>query len=413
MPNPSIKRAGRATFLRFARVARGGASLRAMATASVIARLARGAVLACSGAVACGGAAAGSQLEEHAVDRVMQPYGLDLAPAEPASVELGWQAPPEACPHAYRLTVAYEPALRFEENGTASLVLGRHPRQRPERLGALGTANGATEPYPTVELGPGPIPAGVMVPAHIFYQGVRAERVGATRDVTLTAEFAGPAAPTAACMPRTWDPMEDALALGWPKLPGRLTAVGERWSGLPVQGKCARSACVDPQTGGGGAEQHERTCVTSPWQEQLAGLYEHRGELYAWISSRWSDGHEAGQGIHTERHTLVSVEHGRPVWSQTVVDHRFAQPVASGGFAPVVRTWTLEAIDGCPGSLHAAGWERPPALADEEARLRDRLAHADELRKSSGGGDALDGERGRAWPGQGPPKANPGSVRPE
>lgn len=339
-----------------------------------------------SGAAACGGAAAGSQLEELEVDTAMQPYGLDFAPAELPSVELGWQAPPAACPHAYRLTVDHEPALRFEEDGTASLVLGRHPRQQPS--GALG---------------PGPIPPGVLVPGHLFYQGVRAERVGATRDVTFTAEFAGPAAPTAACMPRTWDPMEDALALGWPQLPGRLTAVGESWNGLPVQGKCARSACVDPQTGGGGPENHERTCVTAPWHEQLAGLFEVRGELYAWIVSRWSDGHGVGQGINTLRRTLVSVEHGRPVWSQTRIDHRFAQPVASGGFAPVVRTWTLEAIDACPGSLHAAGWERPPELADEEARLRERLAGADDLRKSGG---AQQGDRsawqptgGAAWPG--------------
>jgi hypothetical protein len=176
--------------------------------------------------------------------------------------------------------------------------------------------------------------------------------------------------------------MEDALALGWPRLTGRLTAIGERWSGLPVEGKCARSTCVDPQTGGGGAEQHERTCVSPPWREELAGIYELHGELHAWIVSRWSDGHGAGQGISTTRHTLISVEHGRPVWSQTVVDHRFSQPVA-GGFAPVVRTWTLEAIDACPGSLHGLGWERPPELADEEARLRDRLAHADELRTNT------------------------------
>lgn len=331
---------------------------------------------------ACGSAAVGSELEEHEVDRAMQAYGLDPAPAELPSVELGWQAPPEDCPHAYRLTTGYEPALRFEEDGTASLVLGRHPRQRPERLQGVRPPNGASAAARAVEIGPGPIPPEVMVPAHLFYQGVRAERVGATRDVYLTREFAGPAAPTAACMPRTWDPMEDALALGWPKLTGRLTAVGERWSGLPVQGKCARSACVDPQTGGGGPDQHERTCVVGPWQEQLAGVYALRGELYAWIVSRWSDGHGHGQGISTERRTLVSLEHGRPVWSQTVVDHRFAQPVAEG-FAPVTRTWTLEAIDACPGSLHAAGWERPPALADEEARLRDRLAHADELRTNT------------------------------
>lgn len=315
---------------------------------------------------ACGGPAPGSVLEQPRLDHTLEPYGVQLGVAELPSVELGWQAPPEGCPHAYRITVGYEPSLRFEEDSTSSLVVGRHPRQQPER-----------------PLGEGPIPAGVIAPAQLFYQGIRAERIGATRDVYLTRELVGPAAPTAACMPRTWDPMDDALALGWPRLPGRLTAVGERWSGLPVQGKCARSPCVDPQTGGGGPEAHARTCVAAPWQERLAGLYDHDGELYAWIASTWSDGHGPEQGIHSERWTLVSVEHGRPVWSRTVVDHRFPQPVASGGFAPVVRTWTLESIDACPGSLAAAGWPRPPELGQEELRLRDRLANADELRRST------------------------------
>lgn len=324
---------------------------------------------------ACGDPAAGSLLEQAVVDRTMGAYGLALQPAALPSVELGWQVPPADCPHAHRLSVAYEPALRFEEDGAASLILGRHPRQQPGQ-----------------PIEPGPIRPGAMVPAHLFYQGVRAERVGATRDVYFTGELVGPASPTAACMPRTWDPMEDALTLGWPRLPNRLTAVGERWSGLPVQGKCSRSACVDPQTGGGGGDSHQRTCVTQPWQEQLLGLYEHQGELYAWIHSTWSDGHGPGQGISTERSTLVSVEHGRPVWSQTRVDHRFPQPVASGGFAPVVRTWTLETIDACPGSLAAAGWDRPAELADEEARLRDRLTNADELRKGTARARARRGE---------------------
>jgi len=357
---------------------------------------------------ACGGAVAGNQFEEHAVDRAMQAYGLDLAPAALLSVELGWQAPPEDCPHAYRLLVDYEPTLRFEEDGASSMVLGRHPRQPPKRSPATGSQAIELE-RAGMTVPPGPIPPGLMVPAVLFYQGVRAERVGATRDVYLTNEFAGPAAPTAACMPRTWDPMEDALALGWPRLTGRLTAVGERWHGLPVEGKCARSACVDPQTGGGG--QHDRTCVTAPWHEQLAGLYELRGELYAWIVSSWSDGHGPGMGISTKRRTLISVEHGRPVWSQTVVDHRFPQPVATGGFAPVTRTWTLEAIDACPGSLHAAGWERPDELAEEETRLLDRLARADELRSSPA--SSWDPGAGGAWaPEDGPAEDGPAEDGP-
>ncbi|MCA9712348.1 MAG: hypothetical protein KDK70_41310, partial [Myxococcales bacterium] len=104
---------------------------------------------------------------------------------------------------------------------------------------------------------------------------------------------------------------------------------------------------------------------------------------YAWLYSEWSDGHGPGEGIQTKRQTLLSVTHGRPVWSQTVVDHRFHQPAAEGGSAPVVRTWTLESADGCPGSLAAAGWVRPPGLAEHELELRDALAHTDELRKNT------------------------------
>lgn len=314
---------------------------------------------------ACGGPAPANLMEEAAVDRALAAYGVDLLPAAHEAAELGWQAPSARCPQAYRISSSYDPAMRFEEDNEASLVVGPHPRRPPDH-----------EPQA------GPIPAGGMVPAHLFYQGIRAERRGSTRDVYFTREELGPAAPTAACMPRTWDPMEDAFALGWPALTGRLTAVGEEWNGLRVGGKCSRSACVDPVTGGGGPQTHERTCVVPPWRERLAGLLEHEGEHYAWIVSRWSDGHEPGQGIHTERKTLISIDHGRPVWSQTRVDHRFAQPAADGGLAPVVRTWTLESIDGCPGSLAAAGWQRPPELVEEELRLRDRLEHADELRQT-------------------------------
>lgn len=315
---------------------------------------------------ACQSPAPLSVMAEAEVDRSLAPYGIDVSPAALPSVELGWQAPPEDCPHAYRLSVHYEPAQRFEEDSQSDLVIGRHPRQEPD--------------HPP---GPGPIPEGGMVPAQLYYHGLRAERVGATRDINFTRELVGPASPMAACMPRSWDPMEDAMTLGWPGLTGRLTAVGEHWSGLPVGGKCSRSACVDPQTGGGGADNHDRTCVIPPWSETLAGLYLHEGQLYAWIESEWSDGHGPEQGIRTERHTLVSVEHGRPVWSQTRVDHRFAQPAASGGMQPVIRTWTLETADACPGSLAAAGWERPPGMAERELELRDRLTRVDHLRQNT------------------------------
>lgn len=317
--------------------------------------------------IGCSGPDPASQLEQPDLDQALSAYSLDLSAAEQSAAELGWQAPPADCPHAYRMSSTYEPAMRFEDDNDSHLIVGAHARQQPD-----------------YEPRPGPIPEGGMAPLQLYYKGLRAERKGAVRDVYITREFAGPAAPTAACMPQTWDPMEDALALAWPRLTGRLTAVGERWTGLLVGGKCSRSPCVDPKTGGGGEDSHELVCVSPPWKQRLAGLFEHDGELYAWVHGSWTDGHASGEGITTESRTLISVEHGRPVWSQTRVDHRFGQPAKGGGFSPVVRTWTLESIDTCPGSLAAAGWERPAEHAETEEFLRDRLAHADELRRTKG-----------------------------
>lgn len=298
--------------------------------------------------------------------RVLEPWGLEPASAPTEVAMLAWHAPTDACPPVYRLTASYEPKLRFEEDSTSWLALGRDPRRpAPEHDDAEAIARGE------------------IVGGRLYYHGLRAERDGASRDVSYGRELFGPAAPSAGCLPQTWDPMEDAFALGWPKLPGRIVAVGERWNGLRVEAKCNRSACVDPKTGGGGPDNHHRACVTEDWQETLLGIYEIDGERYAWIGSTWTDGHE-GAGIDTERFTLVSIEHGRPVWSQTVIDHRFSQPVAEGGFAPVKRTWTLEAVDDCAGALPAAGWAAPDDIAAEVERMREGLADVDALRRRGG-----------------------------
>ncbi len=323
--------------------------------------LAAGMLLA-MGLAACGGPSPVNVLEHGELQKALSEYGVEFTAGEHAAVVLGWQAPPLDCTHAYRLQAHYEPTPRFEEDNEGGLSIGRHPRLQPD--------------HPPQ---PGPIPEQGTVPAHLFYQGFRAERVGATRDAAFGRQQVGPAAPTAPCMPNTWDPMEDALALGWPGLTGRLTGVGETWNGVRVGGKCNRSACIDPVEG---TQDHELACVTPPWRERLVGVFEHDGQQYAWLRSEWSDGHEPGQGIHTERHTLVSVDHGRPLWSQTVVDHRYNQPLEGRGVGPVVRTWTLESIDDCAGSLSSVGWERPPQLVKEAARLGERLDNADALRRS-------------------------------
>jgi hypothetical protein len=303
------------------------------------------------------------------LSRRLAPYGVEPTSVASEVAMLAWQAPPGDCAHVYRITTSYEPDLKFEDDSVSYVALG----PKPERDGTMPA-------LPT-----GPIGTDEIVEGRLFYQGLRAERDGASRDVSFGRELYGPAAPTAACLPQTWDPMEDAFALGWPRLTGRLTAVGEHFAGLRVEAKCNRAACVDPKTGGGGPDTHDRTCVTQDWQETLLGIYEIGGEggaeRYAWMHSTWTDG-QGGKGIDTERFTLVSIEHGRPVWSRTTVDHRFVQPTKEGPFAPVVRTWQLEAIDACPGSLAAAGWSRPDDVAAEATRLAEELGRTDELRRS-------------------------------
>ena len=105
-------------------------------------------------------------------------------------------------------------------------------------------------------------------------------------------------------------------------------------------------------------------------RERLAGVYEIAGQRVALVESHWDDGHE-GQGIETDRMTLVSLDHGRPLWSRTRVNHRFPQPTADRSFAPVVRTWELQAQDGCAGALPQLG---VAIDADARAAIDDALA---------------------------------------
>ncbi len=324
---------------------------------------------------ACAEGHPGSHFEKLHADRILEPFGLSSTVAQTGVAELSWQAPPTDCPQAYELSASYEPGLKFEDANKGGLIVARHRRRKPYRKrrgdGSKGTKT---------ELPPGPVPDDVIVPGELFYKGFRADRVGATRDFQLSAQFLGPASPMAGCFWRTWDPMEDAFALGWPKLPGRLTAVGEQWNGLRVEAQCSRAACVDPATGGGGPDNHFRPCVTRPFRETLAGLFDIGGERFALIRSDWDDGHD-GKGISSKRTALISVDHGRPVWAETVVDHRFAQPTVNERMEPIVRTWTITAVDECPGSLATVGWERPDEIQELVGMLREGLDSADELRK--------------------------------
>ncbi|MFO0635726.1 MAG: hypothetical protein U0168_23035 [Nannocystaceae bacterium] len=285
------------------------------------------------------------------------PLGLEVEAMPDGVAALQWQAPSATCPWVMQLDVAYTPAQAYEQDSRSMLAIARDDDR-------LALVDGA------------PIPAGVAAKLSLFYQGLRAEKRGQLREAWASGEFFGPAAPTAGCMPRTWDPMEDALALAWPRLPGRVVAVDESWEGLRVDGKCNRSPCVDPTTGGGGPDNHHRACVGMAWRERLAGVFEIADGRFALVESHWDDGH-AGQGIQTERQTLISLEHGRPVWSRTVVDHRFPQPAADHSFAPVVRTWTMHTLDGCGGSLTTLGLTLDASQTEQRAQVLDRLAHPD------------------------------------
>ena len=77
----------------------------------------------------------------------------------------------------------------------------------------------------------GPVPRGEVALGPLVFRGPKTGGRILTREWAASASLVGPGSPDAACFERTWDPVEDALALGWPALTGRLTAVGETWRG--------------------------------------------------------------------------------------------------------------------------------------------------------------------------------------
>jgi hypothetical protein len=309
----------------------------------------RGFAIAISvGLGACSGP---SQAGSHALADELRERGAHLQDADTRIGHLAWH-PTGSCTHVYRISAAYEPPLRFEQANDAFLAIAARDPQH----------------------GRGPVRS-AYIDGAAFYRGVRAENSGLFRTVHLGPTQFGPLAPTAACTPKTWDPIEDAFALGWPKLTGRLTAIGESWVGHRVEGRCNRSACVNPKTGGVGPEDHDRTCVTMSWSEELVDLFEVDEQRYALIRGTWMDGHLAvgdrsGPGIWAERFALVSIEHGRPTWARATIYYGFTNEPVVDGFAPVERTWQLQSIDACAGGLARIGWQFSldmPTIADQYA----------------------------------------------
>ena len=306
--------------------------------------------------VALGLACAPEASRLEAIAWITAPAGLDLAPAPTQAVDLRWR-PPAACPQVYRVTIDEDVPERHQrltnttpERSQSFLLLGADPalpaRPAPARPGEDDLWQGLQ-----------------------LFTGPRTHGREVRRELFLSGALVGPASPDAACFERTWDPLEDALALGWPRLPARLVARGEAWAGAKVEGRCNRAACVDPESGAGGPEVHHRPCVTMPWRERLEGIYDRGGERYAAISSYWSDGNPPGVGVSSERTALVATRSGRLVAAEAVIHH---------GFLKITRTVRIEAVDPCPGGLLAAGWQPP---ADDGAMSRAIARAADALGK--------------------------------
>jgi hypothetical protein len=293
-------------------------------------------------------------------------FDLGLLPASSRVAHLAWHPP--ACAQVYRVRVdetfppGLEEFLKTREEHSTSFF-------------ALDPAAPGTWP-------PGPVPQDRVFTGGLVFTGPRSAHRPLRRDFALSAALAGPASPDAACFERTWDAVEDSLALGWPQLTGRLTAAGEEWSGARVESRCNRSACVDPETRGGGPSAHHLPCVTPSWHERLDGVAElasrpsgpelasrpsgpERGPLrVAVISSAWSDGHPVGQGLSSERTAVISVDHGRLLYAHARVHH---------GYMGIDRDIRIDAVDACPGGLVAAGWDPPePVVTAREAILAER-----------------------------------------
>jgi hypothetical protein len=239
--------------------------------------------------------------------------------------DLRWRAP-DRCVEVYRLSIDEE-----HRDSMVTRFVGREP-ERSSWLLALGQRGRQT--------------VGVLV------------REDATDDVrerelTWSTTEVGPAAPDFACRRRSWDPIEDALALGWPKLPGARVRVGESWIGASVEGRCHETVCANEQ----GRFDHDRRCRARPWHEELAGS----GNGVALIVSDWDDGHELDEiGVLTQRNSLI--HEGRPLRVVASIQH---------SWSGVDRTLELTRIDDC-SSLSLASADDEAAVAEVRAELKNR-----------------------------------------
>jgi hypothetical protein len=309
-----------------------------------------GLALCCGPASACG--PAGDAEDPTPPPELAADYGIQALPADTRVATLAWHPP--TCPQLYRVRIdeTYPPGLE---------AMLRTRAEHSESWLALADERQSTATWP-----PGPVPKDRVFRGRTMFRGPKTQDKLLQRELALSAALAGPASPDAPCYERTWDPVEDALALGWPQLPARMAALGETWRGARVEARCNRSACVDTKTRGGGPDNHFRPCTTMSWRERLDGIYSVGDAHVAVISSFWSDGHPLDEGLWSERTAVVSLEHGRLLHSQTFIHHTYT------GIEREVR---IDAVDACPGGLVAAGWTPDPQVtAAAEALLAERTA---------------------------------------
>jgi hypothetical protein len=264
--------------------------------------------------------------------------------------------PPTDCVEVYAVTVTEQMAdevARFynrrPEVSDAVLSIGRH--ERPQA---------GTDPD-------GRVVTRVLTNMNSDDIGVRPHAsteptpMNQRRDAFSSARGLGPAAPDAACRNRSWDPIEDALALGWPWLDPRKLQVGDSWTGARVEGRCNETACLTAD-GVAGPKAHERACVTASWNERLVALVDVGWHRFAAVESTWRDREDLEEiegGTLTTRSALISTDSGRLARARVVVEHRWS------GIRREVR---IDSIDACPGSLAAAGWARPDHLVAQAER---------------------------------------------
>ena len=308
-------------------------------------------------------ACAQSEPAAPAPDVLQTDFELSPQPAATRVAALAWHPP--VCPQVYRVRIdetypdGLEKMLRTQaEHSESFLAVGDEPAS--SSTSSTSSTSSPSSPWP-----PGPIPGDRVFTGRAAFRGPRTQSRPLHREFALSAALAGPGSPDAGCYERTWDPVEDAVALGWPQLPGRLAAIGETWSGARVEARCNRSACVDTVTRGGGPNNHLLPCTTMSWRERLDGIFTLGEDQVAVISSFWSDGHPLDEGLWSERTAVVSVDHGRLLHSHTFIHHTYTG---------IERELRMDAVDDCPGGLVAAGWSPDAAVLASRETLLAALA---------------------------------------